>query len=200
MNRKERRTRQKALKKQLKKGNFKNPFPEPELNALAEAIVGPDVNEIMSKEQEELLSKREKDELVDTISKFADALTLDREGEELSITIDCIEKGPIVLELAQNKKDPRCSNPDCITCRTYDAETGVVDRHLLTEKQKHERDMEALERQKQEDPEGYAAFLASQKKEEGITDVDFEEIKESKGSDYDIDNEFPDFPNLENYD
>ena len=125
---------------------------------------------------EELKEMRESKELKGTISNFMDALTVTDSNPDPSITIECIDKGTIVLSLDRSAKDERCTNPECITCRGYDAVEGVVDRHLLSEKQKAERDAQALEEQKLRDPEGYKAFLKEKAQDDLAEDVDFEEI------------------------
>lgn len=172
MNRRERRARKHLLEKTLKK----NPAKKAELDALAMAMMGEDVKSIMENEQEELKEMRESKELKGTISNFMDALTVTDDNPDPSITIECIDKGTIVLSLDRSAKDERCTNPECITCRGYDAVEGVVDRHLLSEKQKAERDAQALEEQKLRDPEGYKAFLKEKAQDDLAEDVDFEEI------------------------
>ena len=178
MNRRERRMREKLLTKALKKNSVKQ--NQELLEDFTKSVFGKEFSEIMEEEKEELIKQREDKELKNTISNFMDALTVTEDNPDPNITIQCNKKGSIVLSLDRSKNDPRCNDITCITCRSYDVEEGLVDRHLLTEKEKQERDAKALEDQKLRDPEGYKDFLKSQAQDELAQDVDFEEIKDDE--------------------
>jgi hypothetical protein len=173
MNRRERRERERQLLKVIKKTG-KNTFIQPETEDWFKEF---EASTTMQKSKEELIEARNNKELKSTLNTFMDALTISKENPLPHITLQCIEKGPIVLTLGGSSKDKRCSNIQCITCRSYDVEEGLVDRHLLSDKEKQERDLKALEEQKLRDPEGYEKFLKSEKIENSIQDVDFIEIE-----------------------
>lgn len=172
VSRKERRKRERDLVKQLKKGKITPPDLTPEEN-LEENTTA----DVMKSEAKELQEERERKDLAKFLEGFVKATEINDTTKDVQeapgIVVECIEKGAIHIQFLKNTKDPRCSNTECIICRSYDSTTGIVDRHLLSEKEKHARDMEALEEQKKRDPEGYKEFLRN----EEIDSVDFEDVE-----------------------
>jgi len=147
------------------------------------------LNRKLRRERDRLLKKailsgkinpipEEEGALKDSLQSMLKAVTVSEENPVVSMTVQCDTKGSIEIS-PNNTEDERCSEESCFVCRQYDVETGVVDRHLLTEEQKLERDALALERQKELDPEGYRKFKRDEAREE-IEVVDFEEIKDDE--------------------
>jgi len=118
------------------------------------------------------------DALKSSLQNMLKAVTVSEENPIVSMTVQCDVNGAIEIS-PNNDDDERCSAPSCFVCRQYDVETGVVDRHLLTEEQKAERDALALEEQRKLDPEGFKKFKRDEAREE-IEVVDFEEIRDDE--------------------
>ena len=106
------------------------------------------------------------EELKSALSKISDAIDI-KKNPDFILTVSCIDKGMIQIgthDMALG--DQRCTNKDCVTCRGFDKVKGVVDRHLLSDKDKEIRDAAELARQISEDPQGYAEYLKEKEEKE----------------------------------
>ena len=86
----------------------------------------------------------------DQLEEFVHALS-DGVDPIIHMTTECEEKG--VINMDSDGEDNRCTNENCLICRSFDKVQGVVDRHLLTEEAKEERDKQGLAEQQKRQAE-----------------------------------------------